>query len=124
MEGISNNVAINRPNYHATAKGAIGGAAVGAAMVGTGYGSIKATQYIISKSDRKTKQNLIKGISGMLNAAKLDTSKTTVSKLFKTAAKEFKKPNFIAQAVLPLAAIGAAVGFGVDLVKNSIKRNF
>lgn len=120
MEGISNNTAVNRPNYHATAKGAIGGAAAGAAILGSGYGSIKATQAIMKKADFATKKEFLNGIAGMLKIAKVDSSKTTVSKLFKTATKEYLKPKFIAKTVAPLAAAGAAIGFGVDLVKNHL----
>lgn len=122
MEGISNNTAVNRSNYHATAKGAIGGAAAGAAIIGSEYGSMKLNQFALKKANYATKKTFIDVTKKLFDAFKIDTKQITVSKLMKNTIKDIKKPSFIAKTIAPLAIAGAAIGFGVDMVRNSAKR--
>ena len=122
MEGIINNTTVSRANYHATAKGAIGGAAAGAAIIGGGYGAIKTTQSMMKKADYASKKKFIKAMTDIVDVAGLNHENQTISQMFKTAAKGYLNPKFIAKTMAPLAAVGAAIGFGVDMVKNSAMR--
>ena len=122
MNGVSNNVAVKQPNYHGTRKGAITGTAVGGADVGAGYVGAKLAQYALKNSNFSQRREILSNLQKTYTNLGVDMAKTSVSKILKYTVETLKKPSEIAKSVAGVAVVGAAIGLGIDMIKNH-KRN-
>lgn len=107
-------------SYKSTAKGTAIGAGVGAALTGYQLAMVRANYLGLKGATfaaRKERVGILHTI--FKNTGLVDMSKTTVSKVIKGAQKAVLSPANLAKQVGGLALIGAAVGFAVDLYKNS-----
>lgn len=56
MNGVSNNVQVRQPNYHATRNGAVAGAVAGGVGYGVTYGAVKFVENNINNGSEAMKE--------------------------------------------------------------------
>ncbi len=122
MNGVSNNVAVKQPNYHGTRNGAIAGGVAGGAYIGAGFGGAKLAQCALKHSNFSQKKEILSNLQKNYTNLGVNMAKTSVSKILKFTVETLKKPSEIAKSVVGVAIVGAAIGLGVDMIKNH-KRN-
>lgn len=109
-----------RPNYKATLKGAVAGAAAGAVGWTSVYSCYNVPKMIIKSAKSLNEKKELLGLfqEGLSKALDIDFSKNTVSKVCKSVQKLITKPSVIAGTLAIAAGIGGAIGLAVDCVKN------
>lgn len=112
------NGVISKP-YHTTKKGAMLGAGIGLAALGCQYGMVNANYSGLKGAAYAVKKERLELLKSIYESTGLfDMAKTTVSKVVKGAKKQVLSVPNVAKQVVGLAAIGAGIGFAVDLYKS------
>lgn len=120
MNGVSNNVQVRQPNYHATRNGAVAGAVAGGVGYGFTYGSVKFVKNKINNGCSEAMRELYtRKMTDKLSKKGIDVSNMSMPKIFEGVLAEMRKPLNIAKAVGKVAVVGALIGFGIDAIKNS-----
>lgn len=119
MNGVSNNVQVRQPNYHATRNGAVAGAVAGGVGYGATYGAVKFAENKINNGSEAMKEFITRKMTEKLSKKGVDTSNMSMPKIFEGTLAEMRKPLNIAKAVGKVAVVGTLIGFGIDAIKNS-----
>ena len=114
------NAVATTPSYNRTKKGAIWGAALGAATVGYQYGMVKSNFAGLKGAAISVKKDRIGVLKSMYESTGLfDMAKTTVSRIVKAAKKSVLSPTNIVATVGALTLACAGVGLAIDAYKNN-----
>lgn len=119
MNGVSNNVQVRQPNYHATRNGAVAGAIAGGVGYGATYGAVKFAENKINNGSEAMKEFITRKMTEKLSKKGVDASNMSMPKIFEGTLAEMRKPLNIAKAVGKVAVVGTLIGFGIDAIKNS-----
>ena len=119
MNGVSNNVQVRQPNYHATRNGAVAGAVAGGVGYGVTYGAVKFVENKINNGSEAMKELFTSKMTDKLSKKGIDASNMSMPKIFEGTLAEMRKPLNIAKAVGKVAVVGTLIGFGIDVIKNS-----
>ena len=119
MNGVSNNVQVRQPNYHATRNGAVAGAVAGGVGYGATYGAVKFAENKINNGSEAMKEFITRKMIDKLSKKGIDASNMSMPKIFEGTLAEMRKPLNIAKTVGKVAVVGTLIGFGIDAIKNS-----
>ena len=86
------------------------------------FTSSKCFQYALKNSNFSQRREILSNLQKTYTNLGVDMAKTSVSKILKYTVETLKKPSEIAKSVAGVAVVGAAIGLGIDMIKNH-KRN-